>query len=152
MLREGVYTAEPLKGMIKMPLGVPFVQQIDGWKEKKVTVAALHTSDSLAAFGCGPWLKQLEDRVLALTFGSNPHHSELCCIPALTSLGLKPNDRSDKSIKPGTHFSLGATIGKGEGQGVFLPAVQTATPEAREHIRDLLQSLHEIQQMCPVQL
>ncbi|KAJ7489500.1 hypothetical protein FB451DRAFT_1390643 [Mycena latifolia] len=41
-------------------------------------------------------------------------------------------------------FNLASTHGEGEGHSVFMPAVQTNTPEAAEIIKEVLRILHEL--------
>ncbi|KAJ6494123.1 hypothetical protein C8R47DRAFT_398636 [Mycena vitilis] len=144
------YIAEPLAGMIQMPLSVPFIQRLDGDPLNTVTCAVAHSSASLEMFGIKPEVQKLEQQLYTLAFGSNPRRTDQPSIRALCSLGLKPNDRSAKNLGKDSRTgssSLGATVGKGEGRGVFLPAVQTATPEASLLIGDALKIIHKLQQL-----
>ncbi|KAJ7232094.1 hypothetical protein C8J57DRAFT_1533257 [Mycena rebaudengoi] len=137
-LKDGVYVAQPLPGMIQMPLSVPFVQRINGDPLNTVTCAVAHSGESLAIFGIRPQVEKLEKGLYIMAFGSKPR------------LGLKPNDRSaknlDRNARTGS-FSLSPTVGKGNGRGVFLPAVQTATPEASCLINGALKTIHALQQL-----
>ncbi|KAJ7103979.1 hypothetical protein B0H15DRAFT_749873, partial [Mycena belliarum] len=129
---------------------VPFIQRIDGDPLNTVTCAIAHTSASLDIFGIRQQVETLENQLYLLAFGSNPAREDQPSIRALCSLGLKPNNRSAKNIGKESRngsSSLGPTVGKGEGRGVFLPAVQTATPEARHLIGDALKIIYELQQL-----
>ncbi|KAJ6567866.1 hypothetical protein B0H10DRAFT_1965124 [Mycena sp. CBHHK59/15] len=68
--------------------------------------------------------------------------------PALFELpGMQTNlcSKNNPNLCPGDgSFNLASTHGEGEGYGVFLPAVQTATPEARARINEVLQVLHKL--------
>ncbi|KAJ6521405.1 hypothetical protein B0H19DRAFT_1244608 [Mycena capillaripes] len=142
---------QPLPGMIRMALGVPYIQRVNGNPDHTVTVAVAHTSQSLDCFGetLAGRVRMLEQRLYILAFGSNPNCSEGESIVGLYKLGLKRNDRSAKA-KPGStdgSFSLASTVEKGQGQGCFQPAVQTATPLAQTLISEALVIIHELQQL-----
>jgi hypothetical protein len=136
--------------MIQMPLSVPFIQRIDGDPLNTVTCAVAHSSASLEIFGIKSEVQELEQQLYILAFGSNPRRTDQPSIRALCGLGLKPNDRSAQNLSRDSRTgssSLGNTVGKGEGRGVFLPAVQTSTPEASLLIGNALKIIHKLQQL-----
>ncbi|KAF7326673.1 hypothetical protein MVEN_02604500 [Mycena venus] len=123
--------------MIRMQLGVPYVQRVDGNPNHTVTVAVVHTSKSLAVFGQGisKRVGELERRLYVLAFGSNPRCSETETVVGLYKLGFKCNNRSAKP-KPGSmdgSFSLASTVEKGSGTGVLSASA--------------LNIIHELQQL-----
>ncbi|KAJ7623921.1 hypothetical protein DFH06DRAFT_1142756 [Mycena polygramma] len=148
---EGNFILKDLPGMTRMHLGVPYIQRVDGNANHTVTVAVAHTSTSLRQFGDGiaERVTDLEKRLYLLAFGSNPKCPPEETISGLYKLGLKRNDHSAKPTAGSTDgsYSLASTVEKGQGQGCFQPAVQTATPMAQTLISEALVVIHELQQL-----
>ncbi|KAJ6610119.1 hypothetical protein B0H10DRAFT_2225397 [Mycena sp. CBHHK59/15] len=71
-------------------------------------------------------------------------------IPGIFELpGMQKNLHSKNvdlsKLTPGDgSYSLASTRGEGEGHGIFMPAVQTNTPEAAAIIKEVLQILHKL--------
>ncbi|KAJ7181647.1 hypothetical protein C8R43DRAFT_941460 [Mycena crocata] len=134
---------EPVPGMIQVTLGIPYVHRINSVAEHTLTVFCGHTLDSLKQLGdVGFEVEVLADKLRLLTWGTET-------TPALFELpGLKTNLRSKNNsadLRPGDgSFNLASTHGEGEGLGIFLPAAQTAEPEAAHQIHQVLQILHDM--------
>jgi hypothetical protein len=146
---KGSFHVKPLAGMIQLPLGVPFVQFLDGKREHAVTVCCAHTPKSMMQYRGGERVEALSDRLWAESWGTVAHDGEpeTCAIYELE--GLKRNDRSPdpKTLPPGSKdgsYSLAGTVLQGEGQGTVLPAMQTCTPKAAAKIASILQILHDL--------
>lgn len=142
------FVHEPIPGMVKMIPGVPYMEAIDGDPTNTVTTQCLHTLESLQTYGVLDQVLPLAERLRILTFGSGPGYDGQAIQPVYTLAGLKRNDRSSKAMGPESHvgsYNLSATVGKGEGRGVFMPAVQTSTDVAEKQIGDILQILHKLQ-------
>ena len=130
--------------MIQLIPGVPFVQLVDGGNP--TTVACLHTVESLCCYPqVAQEVQELTDRLASLTFGVIKD-GHVRSRPIYTLPGLKRNDRSAK-VPPGSYdgsYNLASTVMKGDGQGCFLPAVQTSTHQVQEHIGAVTTTLHRL--------
>lgn len=141
------FIADPIPGMVKVPLGLPLVHLVDGDLNRAVTVVCVHTLESLMQYDEGAQVQKLVARLLQLTWGTNPSDSEPG-IPGIFELeGMQKNLRSKKAQHPGTlsgdgSYNLASTHGEGEGYGIFMPAVQTNTPQATRSISEILRILH----------
>ncbi|KAJ7209326.1 hypothetical protein GGX14DRAFT_453426, partial [Mycena pura] len=147
-LDSAKFIADPIPGMVKLPLGIPLVHHVDGDPNRAVTVVCAHTLESLMQYEEGGQVQELVARLLQLTWGTNPTESEPG-IPGIFELeGMQTNLRSKKAHCTGTlpgdgSFNLASTHGEGEGYGSFMPAVQTNTPQATRSIAEILQILHK---------
>ena len=141
---NGELSVQPIPGMIQLIPGVPFVQLVDG--ENPTTVACLHTAESLGHYpDVAQEVRELTKQLESLTFGV-VKDGIIQSRPIYTLPGLKRNDRSAKvpSESYDGSYNLASTVMKGEGQGCFLPAVQTTAPQARKHINAVTTTLHRL--------
>jgi hypothetical protein len=131
----------PIPGMILMPIGIPFVNRINGSDKHIITVACIQTVSSMQQYSCGPEVSKLADEILVIAFGKKATEDQPA-IPAIYELGLKHNNRSTKDVgdpKNGSS-SLATTKIEGDGQGTVAPAVQVRHPQ----IRRLLQVCYRL--------
>ncbi|KAJ7107452.1 hypothetical protein C8R44DRAFT_885465 [Mycena epipterygia] len=143
------FRADPIPGMVKLPLGIPLVHHLNSDPKQSVTIACAHTLETLMQYEEGPKVQALVRRLMDLTWGvarSETHPG----VPGIFELpGMKRNLRSKhvnlSKLQAGDgSYNLASTRGEGEGNGVFMPAVQTNTPEAAAIIKEVLQILHEL--------
>ena len=59
----------PISGMILMPAGIPFINTINGSDKHVITVACVHTVESLQQYPCGCEVHGLADVVVKIAFG-----------------------------------------------------------------------------------
>lgn len=133
--RDGAYVFEPVPGSCQLVAGVPVVVFLRGEVSHPVTIACLHTPESLAQYIEGPKIMTLVDDLYQYTFGTNSHDGIPGIQPIYLIPGVKPNDRSCKDTgdgSPGGSYNTTSTLLQGNGIGVSIPAVQTAVPEAKE--------------------
>jgi hypothetical protein len=137
------FIVDPIPGMVSMPFGVPFVNRLDGSDERTITIACVHTVESMGQYACGPEVERLAKEFLELAFGS-PATSDQPSAPAIYDLNLKHNDRSSKSLPDPRNgsSSLAVTKIEGDGRGTVAPAVQVEHPR----IRSLLHVCYELYQ------
>ncbi|KAK7461698.1 Chromobox protein 5 [Stygiomarasmius scandens] len=130
----------PVEGMIEMPPGVPFTVLLDNVPDREITVACLHTLQSLSHYGMEfPKIADLTAALWKETFGTKT-------TPPIWHLGFKPNKRSAAPVegKADGSYSLAATVGEGQGNGVVQPVSQINSPEATIRLHRLLTCLHQL--------
>jgi hypothetical protein len=129
-LVDGKLVHIPVPGMILMPVGIPFVNHINGSDKHIITVACIQTVSSMQQYACGPDVSRLAHEVLEIAFGK-PAVNGQPAILAIYDLGLKHNDRSTKDISDSRNgsSSLATTKIEGDGRGVIAPAVQVQHPQ-----------------------
>ena len=136
---------EPIPGMVKLIPGVPFVYYLDGDPGHPVTVACLQTPQSLSAYpGIADDVEKLTDDLMTLTFGE-VQDGILTRRPIYQFPGMKRNQRS-ATVPEGSFdgsFNLAATVGQGEGQGCFMPAVQLLDPDLQQTVHEVTCILHK---------
>ena len=147
-LQTRSFISDPIPGMVRVPLGIPMVHQVDGDPKRSVTAVCAHSLDSLMQYPEGEQVKALIPRLMELTFGIEESETN-AGVPGIFELeGMHHNLRSKKSGKPlqpgDGSFNLASTRGEGEGPGIFMPAVQTNTPQAASVIQEVLQILHRL--------
>lgn len=135
-LVDGKLVHIPVPGMILMPVGIPFVNHINGSDKHIITVACIQTVSSMQQYACGPEVAQLADEILEIAFGK-PAADGQPAIPAIYDLGLKHNNRSTKNIVDPRNgsSSLATTKIEGDGRGVVAPAVQVQHPQIHQLLR-----------------
>jgi hypothetical protein len=149
---DGMYTWDPIPGMIELPSGIPFAQVPVDERDHLITIACFHTIDSLKQFPAqnggtvGDAVQEITNKLLVETFGSatNNEHSAVYKIP-----GLKPNYRSPKT-GPDSHdgsYSLAFTKIEGGGRGHFTVATQVVHPQ-RTRILVLNHQLYRLIMPC----
>jgi hypothetical protein len=129
----------PIEGMIELPPGFPFTVALDGDARDTITVACLQTMESLEMYEEYEEITELVERVWEETWGTKT------TVP-LYRLGLIPNTRSSVLV-PGRadgSYSLGVTVGEGQGIGVVQPVTQVNSPEAVIRMERLLSYLHTL--------
>ncbi|KDQ32222.1 hypothetical protein PLEOSDRAFT_1100723 [Pleurotus ostreatus PC15] len=137
--------------MVEMLPGIPYTHELP--TGAVLTIACAHTLESLKEYGAvGDEAEMLAEELRGLTFGCNadPSTGQTACPPIYTAPGLKRNNRSgDDKDSPGFDgsYNLASTLGEGQGSGIFMPAVQTDTPEVREQIGRILQILNRLWQI-----
>jgi hypothetical protein len=141
---DGNLNIEPIPGMVKLIPGVPFVYHLDGDPQQSVTVACLQMAHSLSAYpGIAREVQELTKGLLRVTFGE-VSDGEVTQKPIYQFPGLKRNQRSAPA-KEGSNdgsFNLAATVGQGEGQGCYMPAVQSSDPEFQHAVQQVTRTLH----------
>ncbi|THU79966.1 hypothetical protein K435DRAFT_874867 [Dendrothele bispora CBS 962.96] len=134
------FDMDPIQGMIEMPLpGVSFVVYLDNDPNRLITMACFQTMESLSFYHEFPRIRFLVDSLWSNTWG-NRHE-----LP-FYKLGLKHNARSSKPVEGSAagSYSLGVTVGEGQGKGIVQPAVQLTTPAFVLRHHRLLVTLHEL--------
>jgi len=148
-LRTRSFVPQPIPGMVRAPLGVPLVHQVDGDPKQSITIVCAHSLDTLMEYEEGPQITELSKRLMELTWGKDKI-GDRPAVPGIFELdGMQLNLRSKhvdpKKLQPGDgSFNLASTHGEGEGHGHFAPAVQTNTPEAAAIIKEVLTVLHKL--------
>lgn len=147
--KDGALIIEPIAGMIQQPAGVPFVQYIDGDRNKPVTIGVLHTLESLSMYKEGEDVRRWSEELRELVWGRKETESQSEIRPFYAAR-LKQNLRSSTSSTSSTSieysgsFSLAVTKGEGEGNGVGIPSLQYASPAEQQQIASILRLLHLI--------
>lgn len=145
-ITDGKVYCGPIRGMTQMPPGIPFIVYIDGDRSRPITIAVMHTLESMDAYPEGVEVRMLSEELLLYIFGrrKGPDTPEL---PAFYNAHLKQNLRSGSKSSAKTFtgsFSLASTKGEGEGNGIGLPAMQYATPTEQAQIATILKILHKL--------
>ncbi|THU77346.1 hypothetical protein K435DRAFT_877979 [Dendrothele bispora CBS 962.96] len=133
------FVTKPIEGMIPLPPGFPFAIILDNDPTKHITIACLQTMDSLSQYVEFPLIERLVKDVWAESFGTKD-------TPPISRLGLKPNSRSgpvQAGLVDGS-YSLGVTMGEGQGIGIIQPTSQVNTVDGTVKILRLLSTLHEL--------
>lgn len=145
------FVAEPIPGMVEMPVGVPFAVRVDGKPNQILTVGCAHTLDTLKDLPEGPEIIEITRSLEDELWGSPPSDDKPAVRPLYTWHGLGRNDRDpnskekDRSTKPSDEppsyigsFNLAGTVEQGHGAGKVVPAVQISYAEGREQITRVL--------------
>lgn len=136
---------EPIPGMVKLRPGVPFVYHLDGDPARPMTVACLQTPESLSAYpDIADDVGELTKELLTLTFGE-VQNGKVIQQPIFKFPDMKRNQRSAPA-KEGSFdgsFNLAATVGQGEGQGCYMPAVQSQDHDLQKIISAVTRNLHK---------
>lgn len=140
---------DPVPGMTLMPVGIPFVNRINGSDRHIITVACIQTVDSLQQYSCGQEVKRLADELFKLAFGERPVDGQPA-VPAIYDLHLKHNDRSttDHSDPRNGSSSMATTKIEGDGRGTVAPAVQVQHPRIRCLLRVCYHLFRHIMPTC----
>jgi hypothetical protein len=138
---------QPIPGVSKMKPGWQYVHHVDGDQWKAVTVAVLHTADSLIeGYDDGYEVKVLCDKLCDVAFGCPARGADPERKPLYELEGLKPNDCSGPRV-PGSwdgSYNLASTLVKGKGLGVCAPAITAAYKDAIDSISEACVLLHSI--------
>ncbi|KAJ7603665.1 hypothetical protein DFH06DRAFT_1350016 [Mycena polygramma] len=143
------FVADPIPGMVRLPLGIPLVHHIDGNPKHAVTAVCAHSMQTLSEYPEAKEIQQLVPRLIQLTWGTSDS-GDNPGVPGIFELdGMQRNLRSkhvdpDKLAPGDGSFNLASTHGEGEGHGHFAPAVQTNTPAAAAIIKEVLQIIHRL--------
>lgn len=141
------WKALPLEGMTAMKLAVPYQQRIDGDPLKAVTVACVHTPDTLQQRLNDPSIGEACDFLYTQAFGSPSRDGKPALIPLYELPGLKPNDRAT-SLDPVFPFdssvNLGTTTVKGIGQGKVGPAITVAGGDTLGRVSEVNVNINKI--------
>ncbi|KAJ6488697.1 hypothetical protein C8R47DRAFT_978432 [Mycena vitilis] len=143
------FVADPIPGMVRLPLGIPLVHHIDGNPKHAVTAVCAHSMQTLSEYPEAKEIQQLVPRLIQLTWGTSDS-GDNPGVPGIFELdGMQRNLRSKhgdpNKLAPGDgSFNLASTHGEGEGHGHFAPAVQTNTPAAAAIIKEVLQIIHRL--------
>jgi hypothetical protein len=62
------FVAEPIPGMVRLPLGIPLVHHVDGNPKHAITVACTHSLSTLMEYDEGSEIQNLIPRLLELTW------------------------------------------------------------------------------------
>lgn len=137
----------PLEGMIKMIVGVPYQQRIDGNPLRAVTVGCAHTPDSLQQILKDPSITDDCNFLYEQIFGKPPTAEDPGFVPLCELPGLKPNDRStgfNPQFPYDASVNLGTTVVKGQGVGKTAPAITVAGDEAVERVAAVNVKIHSV--------
>lgn len=130
-----------IEGMVQMRPGEVYAENIDGRCLR--TVGAVHTVESMNVYpDQGKRYREAVATVLPLIWGNSEKDEP----PIWEYSGVK-NDRSDPNApadSPSGSFNLAATMMKGEGQGTYVPAAQSSTPEGNIRVRQFLACISEM--------
>lgn len=141
---NGEYVIQDIPGMIKLIPGIPMATRIDNDPLKVITVACVHTLDSLDAYHDGLEARQCSSKLLELIWGRKDQGKSI--VPPFYVASLKQNLRANKSNHNGYNgsHSLAVTKGEGEGVGVGIPALQHASYEDQKQISLILRLLQRL--------
>jgi hypothetical protein len=137
----GRFRVADIPGMIRMVAGIPYAVDIDGDERKRLTIACLHTLDTLQEYPEGPRIAELTSQLFSATWGDSG-----AVIRSLLDLPIIPNDRSgplQAGRKDGS-YSLANTVSGGQGKGTAKPAVQVDDPEVKAQLAIILAILNEL--------
>ncbi|KAJ7696236.1 hypothetical protein B0H17DRAFT_406795 [Mycena rosella] len=143
------FCSDPIPGMVQLPMGIPIVHHVNGDPKCAITAVCGHTLKSLMQYEEGEKVQALIPRLMTLTWGIKETETQPG-VPGIFELpGMQKNLRSKHvdlgKLTPGDgSFNLASTHSEGEGHGIFMPAVQTNTPEAAAIIKEVLQILHQL--------
>lgn len=141
------FVTNPLQGMSQMIKGMTYVHHVDGDPHKGLTVAALHTVQTVKQLSPnGARVESSLNRLHESLFGRAPTSDDQGLIPLYELEGLKPNDRSANPIS-GSYdgsYNLASTLVKGRGRGIFAPAVTSASDYAVERIAEVNVLVHSV--------
>lgn len=126
----------PLQGMIEMVPGVPYTVEIDGNKDRTITVACLQTLDSLSVYPEFPDIQKYANELWDITWGTATE------LPIYHLDGTKLNARSAKAKEGCADGSVlhGITV-EDVGSGYVQPAVQANSDHAADVQEKLLTRL-----------
>ena len=135
---------QDVPGMIKLVPGIPMATRIDDDPLKVITVACVHTLNSLDAYHDGSEARHCSSQLLELIWGRKDQGKSI--IPPFYVANLKQNLRAGKSNHNGYNgsHSLAVTKGEGEGVGVGIPALQHASYEDQKQISLMLRLLQRL--------
>ncbi|KAK0463168.1 uncharacterized protein EV420DRAFT_1639277 [Desarmillaria tabescens] len=137
---------QPIPGMVKLLLGIPFVYDIDGNPDQRVTMAAGHTLESIKEMYSEiyPEVNALAQKLGQLTYGGNINN---VTFGPIFQLDLKENlrsaNRGPRKTTDGS-FTLAVTSEQGNGIGITKPGIQCSTFEGRRQIQAVLRVLHRL--------
>ncbi|EIN11645.1 hypothetical protein PUNSTDRAFT_42840 [Punctularia strigosozonata HHB-11173 SS5] len=130
-----------------MSPGVPYAQSRDG--AFRETIGAVLTPENLVDVYGDTAITPLIHQLQRLTFGDARHSPDPRC--AIYELpGFKQNLRSGKPSPEREYdgsYSIGSTLGEGEGMGDVKPALQTSTPASALHINETLTCLARLRML-----
>lgn len=137
----------PIPGVSKIKPGWQYIHNIDGDTSKAVSVAMLHTANSLIeGYDDGYNIRDLCNKLCDIAFGCPAQGDVPARKPLYEFEGLKPNDRSGPRV-PGSwdgSYNLASTLIKGKGRGVCAPAITAAYKDAVNAISEACVLLHTI--------
>jgi hypothetical protein len=135
--------------MVLMPSGIPFVERINGSEDHLITIACIHTIQSLQQYPCGTDVERLAKEFMEVAFG-RPAIDNQPAQPAIYDLGLKHNYRSSKDIGDPRNgsSSMASTKIEGDGRGTVAPAVQVHHPLIRRLLHICYQLFRNIMPTC----
>ncbi|KAJ7780779.1 hypothetical protein DFH07DRAFT_949993 [Mycena maculata] len=147
--RTRTFRCADIPGMVKLPMGIPLVHHIDGDPKQAVTVVCAHTLETLMDYEEGPKVKALIPRLMELTWGVAATDTDPGVKGIFELDGMQRNLRSkhvnlSNLVDGDGSFNIASTRGEGEGHGMFMPAVQTNTPQAAKIIKEVLEILHKL--------
>ncbi len=129
-----------------MPMGIPFVTEVDGDKGCPIFVGCCHNAETLKRLLTAEEydvLKMLMEEFLQKMYGYIDQAGKP--IPGLIEFFLNKNSRNadpDNTSTVNGSYSIGGTIIKGEGKGIFTPAVQALAGDLYEIRKQLLELIH----------
>ena len=133
--QSGHCCVNPIPGMIQMTPGIHYACRLDGEDSQMIIVACFHTLASLSHYPDGQEIHNLASDLLQFSWEGHQSQDGTELPPVYKIEGLKWNDRS--AIPPTGSFTydgsynLASTVLKGYGQGIVMPAVQSATVDAQ---------------------
>ncbi len=144
--RGNYITRDPIPGLIPMPMGVPFITEVDGDKGCPIFVGCCHNAKTLKRLLTEEEydiLASLMEEFLQKTYGYIDRAGTP--IPGLVDFFLNKNSRNADPGNTSTvngSYSIGGTIIKGEGKGIFAPAVQASAGDLYKIRKRLLELIH----------
>lgn len=141
------FVTKPLQGMTQMAKGITYVHHIDGDPQQGLTVAALHTIETVKQLSPnGDRVESCIGQLYQSLFGRPPTHGDPGLLPLYQLEGLKPNKRSALPTA-GSYdgsYSLAGTKVEGRGRGIYAPAVTSASSYAVSRIAEVNVLVHTI--------
>ena len=130
----------PVPGSIEGIMGCCYEVELDNDPKRRFTVAGFHTLSTLKDFPEFPQIQTKVDQLVLQLYGRKGTENEEALAPLFALPHWKENDRS--IIDKGTRklypydgsYNLSTTIEKNTGQGLVVPALQIAYPEAAKRI------------------
>jgi hypothetical protein len=133
LVDDDTWMYHPVPGNLVLEEGISYAVCVNGNPDMLITECGVHTESSIMQYEWGPTTRKRLRHMWEVSFGLQDGNNGGPNSPAVFNInGLKRNDRSAPQVgmsRDGS-FNMASTVMKGNGQGIFMPAVQASYPEA----------------------
>jgi hypothetical protein len=133
LVDDNTWMYHPVPGNLVLEEGIPYAVCVNGNPDMLITECGVHTESSIMQYEWGPAIRKRLRQMWEVSFGLQDGNNGGPKSPAVFNInGLKRNDQSATQVgmsRDGS-FNMASTVMKGNGQGIFMPAVQASYPEA----------------------